>query len=97
MEEFELQGTAGQPVSLPISPGPATGYRWQLRLPAGVQRLEDAPGPEVPAGTNLGASLAGAIRVVAATPGTYTIDGQLVRPWDEEDVARTVRLHLHIQ
>ena len=97
MEEFELQGTAGQPVALPIGPGPATGYRWMLTMPAGIQRLEDGAGPEVPAANQLGGAVAGAIRVVVAAPGDYTIEGRLVRPWDQEDIARTVRIQLHIR
>jgi predicted secreted protein len=97
MEEFDLQGAAGQPVALPIGPGPATGYTWALTMPTGIQRLEDAAGPEVPAAHKLGAAAAGAIRVVAAAPGNYTIEGRLARPWDQEDVVRTVRIQLHIR
>ena len=97
MEDFELQGTASHPVALPIGPGPATGYRWALTLPAGIQRLEDGAGPEVPPANQLGGASGGAIQVVAAAPGDYTIEGRLARPWDPEDVARTVRIRLHIQ
>lgn len=97
MEEFELQGKAGQPVALPIGPGPATGYTWTLNMPAGLQQLDNAAGPEVPAANQLGGAVAGAMRVVAASPGDYTIEGRLARPWDPEDVARTVRIRLHIQ
>lgn len=80
IETMIVHGKAGQPIELPISHGPATGYTWQLELPDGVTRLEDGPPRPAPPGKNLGAAMGGVIRVEAQT-GRFVVSARLVRPW----------------
>jgi predicted secreted protein len=94
-EVMDVNGKAGQPITLPLSDGPATGYSWQLTLPAGGSRVEDGPG-KTPAGEErLGASTAGALQVTAAA-GEYTLHARLARPWAADRPVRTVTIHLHV-
>jgi predicted secreted protein len=94
-EEFKVEGVAGVPIALPISSGPATGYDWEFDLPDGVERLEDGPQRDVPAGAHLGGAPGGQIQVMAV-PGEYVITGQLVRPWSRNAPIRTVRIYLSV-
>ena len=95
-EDLETMGVAGKPILLPIAHGPATGYDWELDLPAGVERTEDAPGEEPPEDVRLGGS-SGSHLCVTAPPGDHVIVARLVRPWERDRPARTVRIHLYVR
>jgi predicted secreted protein len=94
-EEFKVEGTAGLPIALPISTGPATGYGWEFDLPNGVERTKDAPGRDVPDDAGLGGAQGGQIQVTAV-PGEHVIMARLVRPWNRDMPIRTVRIHLTV-
>lgn len=96
VEELAAQGKAGEPITLPIARGPATGYEWRLELPQGVQRIEDGPAPPVDPSVRSGGAAGGYLRVTAA-PGDYVILGKLMRPWDPSRPARFVRIRLHVE
>jgi predicted secreted protein len=95
-EELEAQGVAGEPITLPIAHGPATGYGWELELPPGVEQIEDEPGEELPPDVRLGGAAGGHPRV-RAPAGDHVILARLVRPWEPDHPARTVRIHLHVR
>lgn len=92
--DLELDGVAGEPVTLPIGGGPVTGYRWELTLPDGVTRVDDAPWTR--ADPTPGAGSGARIRVVAADPGEYVVLARLVRPWEPDRPARELRIALHV-
>jgi len=92
-ENFELEAPAGQPVSLPISHGPATGYSWKLSLPAGITQAEDGPPPALASSARAGGAARGALRV-SAEKGEHLIEAQLVRPWMPNEPARRVRIRV---
>jgi predicted secreted protein len=78
-----VQGRAGQPITLPLSNGPATGYSWVLDLPGGVVKIEDGPGKPAPPGQQLGSSSGAQLRVTAAK-GRYRITAKFIRPWQPD-------------
>jgi predicted secreted protein len=94
-EELELEGLAGEPLELPIGGGPPAGYSWELELPAGVERLPDSAGHEPPDDARLGGSRGERVRV-RASAGEHVIVGRLVRPWEPDRPARTVRIRLRV-
>ena len=94
--EMIVHGTAGQPVELPISAGPPTGYVWTLDLPDGVRQIEDAPGKTVKPGEHLGASVSGNFRIVAPS-GHYRITARLARPWEQSEPIRSVVIEVLIK
>lgn len=83
-----ISGVAGIPVELPIGRGPATGFVWELTLPAGVEQLPDGPPlpPEDP--PLVGSDRSGRFRV-SAPAGDYVIDAVNARPWEPENIAET--------
>ena len=95
-EEFDVDGASGQPIRLPIGPGPATGYQWQLDLPEGVSRIEDTPPEPVESAQRLGASGGGYMQV-RAPAGEHEIVARLARPWQPDQPVRTVRMRLHVR
>jgi predicted secreted protein len=90
-----VQGSAGQPITLPISQGPATGFGWVLDLPTGVARVEDGPGQPIPPDQRLGGSNTAAFRVTAEK-GRYRITARLVRPWQPDAPIDTVVIDLEV-
>ena len=94
-EEFKVEGVAGLPIALPISSGPATGYDWEFDMPSGVERLEDAPVRDVPAGAHLGGASGGQIQVTAPA-GEHVLMARLVRPWGRGAPIRTIRIQLSV-
>ncbi|SDJ26768.1 hypothetical protein SAMN05444157_2551 [Frankineae bacterium MT45] len=93
MEEFEVTGTAGEPIELPIGPGPATGHVWRLRLPDGVQRVDDTPSTTPDPLRALGSSMGRKFQVIAPA-GDHQIEAELARP-NEDHSVRVVRITLH--
>ena len=65
LEELDAEGTAGEPIVLPIAAGPATGYAWRLELPQEVEQLEDGPARAVDPDRRLGGAAGGFLRVTA--------------------------------
>lgn len=94
-EEFNVEGKAGEPIPLPISRGPATGYSWMLKLPDGVRATDDEPSRPAESTTRLGASGGQRMRVIAE-PGDFIIEGRLARPWQSDSPIRTVTIHLRV-
>ena len=94
-EDFDVDGVPGEPIALPISPGPATGHRWYLDLPEGVHRIDDEPGREPDEKHAMGGSLGGRLRVTALH-GDHLITAILARPWELPAAVRCVRIHLHV-
>lgn len=88
-----VEGSAGQPIALPLSNGPATGYSWVLDLPDGVARCEDGPKSPPPPGQELGSGTGAALRVIAAK-GRYRITAKFVRPWQPDAPIETVVIDL---
>jgi len=95
-EDLTAEGKAGEPITLPIASGPATGYAWRLELPDGVERIEDGPERPLDPSVRLGGAAGGYLRVTAP-PGDYVIIARLARPWEPERPARVVRIRLHIE
>lgn len=95
METLDVYGATGQPIELPIGPGPATGHHWVLELPPGVERIADAePDPAPDAGTRLGQAAGGRLRVTAGA-GDHVLIARLTRPWESRAI-REVRIALHV-
>lgn len=95
MEKFDIDGVAGEPIVLPIGPGPATGHSWTLELPPGVQRLPDTAPVAPEPGVQLGAAQGSRMQVKAPV-GEHTILARLGRPWEQRPV-RSVRIVLHVR
>ena len=95
-EDLDVEGKAGEPITLPIAGGPATGYAWSLELPKGVERIEDGPERSVDPSKRLGGASGGYLRVTAP-PGDHMITARLARPWDPNHPARVVVIHLHVR
>ena len=88
-----VEGSAGQPITLQLSHGPATGYGWVLDLPKGVARVEDGPKSPPPPGQELGSG-SGAPLCVIAAKGRYRITAKFVRPWQPDAPIETVVIDL---
>jgi predicted secreted protein len=86
-------GRAGEPIDLPVTAGPATGYEWSLDLPEGVARAEDGPPLRPPSDRALGDPAGSALRVVAE-PGRHRIVATLARPWARDTPLRRVVIEL---
>jgi predicted secreted protein len=95
-EELDVEGAAGEPITLPITVGPATGYEWELELPAGVEQLDDEPGEEPAEHERLGGSTGAHLRV-RAPAGEHVILARLARPWERDRPERVVRLRLDVR
>jgi predicted secreted protein len=94
-EEYDVDGQAGDPIPLPIAPGPPTGHTWQLDLPEGVVRVEDGPPREVPAEHWAGAAVGGNLQVTAPA-GEHEVTARLVRPWEPDQPVRVAKIRLHV-
>jgi predicted secreted protein len=94
-EELEAEGVAGEPITLPITTGPATGYGWQLELPDGVERIEDEPGQTLDPSVRLGGAEGGHLQVTAPS-GDHIIIARLARPWEPDQPVRVARIHLRV-
>jgi predicted secreted protein len=95
MEYFDVKGTAGEVIALPIAGGPPTGYSWRLDLPAGVERIEDSPARPLDPSLRLGGSESGYLQVTAS-PGEHVITARLARPWEPDNPVRVVTIRLHV-
>ena len=95
VENITIKGKAGQPIDLPISAGPPTGYTWSLKLPAGVTQIDDAPGRHVDADRRLGTGVSGSMRVLAPQ-GYHRIEARLIRPWAPDKPARILNIDLSV-
>ena len=93
---FDVEGCVGQPVALPISDGPATGYAWELELPSGLSRIANGPERVVKESDRHGGSLACAIRI-AAPIGRHTVTARLVRPWKPTNAVRVVVTTINVK
>jgi predicted secreted protein len=94
--EYRVEGKAGEPIPLPISSGPATGYAWKLEAPSGVERIENEAGRTVDASIRPGSSAGGRLQV-RAERGDHVIVARLVRSWDPGHPANVVTIHLHVE
>ncbi|MDH6246663.1 putative secreted protein [Mycobacterium sp. OTB74] len=91
-EDINVSGRQHEPISLPISDGPATGYSWRLELTDGVRQIEDGPPRTVDPAWSVGADRSGFLRVEADHPGVFVVTGRLERPWQPDQPARVVRI-----
>jgi predicted secreted protein len=96
LEELDAEGTAGEPIVLPIAAGPATGYAWRLELPQEVEQLEDGPPRAVDPDRSLGGAGGGFLRVTAPR-GEHVLVARLARPWEPDRPVRAVRIRLHVR
>lgn len=96
VENMNVSAKCGEPITLPIAPGPATGYSWHLELPAGVRRIADGPPRAVDPAVARGAAVGGNLRVEAAQAGDLVITARLARPWEPDQPVRVVRISLHV-
>jgi predicted secreted protein len=94
-EQYDLEGKAGEPIALPIAPGPPTGYEWTLELPSGVERIEDESERSINPSTYLGSATSGRLQV-RAQRGDYVVTARLARPWQPHQPVRVVSIRLHI-
>jgi hypothetical protein len=95
-EYFEVTGKAGEPISLPIAGGPATGYTWSLELPEGIDQIDSGPRRWVDPSVRLGGASGGYLRV-KATHGDHIITARLVQPWASDHPLRVVEIRLHVE
>ena len=95
-ETITVTGKAGEPIELPISDGPPTGYVWSLQLPAELIRIEDGPPKPVAPERRLGSAASGAIRVMGPA-GRYRIEARLARPWEPDKPARVLSIDLVVE
>jgi predicted secreted protein len=95
-EEMHVAGKRGEPITLPIARGPATGHAWRLELPAGVRQIADGPPRPVDPSVVLGAATGGYLRVEADVAGEHVIVARLARPWEPDGPVRVVRITLHV-
>lgn len=65
--EVEVQGRAGEPLTLPVGNDAGAAYRWTLELPDGVEQADDLPrAPGEPGPEHR-------LRVRAARRGSYVL------------------------
>ena len=95
-EYFDVEGKAGEPITLPIAGGPATGHAWRLELPAGVTRIDDGPERKVDPSVALGGASGGYLRVTAPH-GDHIVSARLARPWEPDRPVRVVEIRLHVE
>ena len=95
-ETITVTGRAGEPIDLPISHGPPTGYVWSLQLPLEVTQIEDGPPPPVAPERRLGSAVSGAMRVTAPS-GRYRIEARLARSWEPDKPARILSIDLVVE
>ena len=95
-EEFEVAGVAGEPITLPITTGPATGYDWHLELPDGVARVDDTSGRALDPSTRLG-DAGGAHLQIIAPSGDHVVVARLARPWAPDEPIRVVRIRVRVE
>ena len=95
-EEFEVAGVAGEPITLPITIGPATGYDWHLELPDGVARLDDTSGRARDPSTRLG-DAGGAHIQITAPSGDHLVVARLERPWSPDEPIRVVWIRVRVE
>ena len=95
-EEFEVAGVAGEPTTLPITTGPATGYEWHLELPAGVARVDDTSGRALDPSTRLGGAEGAHLQIIAPS-GDHMVVARLVRPWAPDEPIRLVRICVRVE
>ena len=95
-EYLNVEGKAGEPLTLPLALGPATGYAWRLDLPQGVERIEDGPPRPVDPSVQLGGAEGGHLRVIASS-GEHVIVARLARPWEPDKPVRVVEIRLQIR
>jgi predicted secreted protein len=95
-EYLDVEGKAGEPITLPIASGPATGHAWSLELPDGVEQIDDGPERMVDPSARLGGASGGYLRVTALH-GAYIIVARLARPWEPDRPVRVVGIRLHVE
>jgi predicted secreted protein len=95
-DSITVKGKAGEPIDLPISDGPPTGYAWSLQLPAELTRIEDGALKVIAPERRLGSGATGAIRVIGPA-GRYRIEARLARPWEPDKPARVVSIDLVVE
>lgn len=89
----DVEAMTGEPFTLPLAAGAATGAEWRLDLPAGLRSAgETDASPSAIAGDPVDSLPL----VVADTAGTYQVTARLIRPWDGS-VLRTVNVHVTVR
>jgi len=91
---IEVDGRAGEAITLPVGSTAATGHEWQLELPDGVQIVGETPPVVPPVGTQSGAATGSHLQVTAPA-GCHELIARLARPWETEPV-RIVRIVLRV-
>lgn len=72
----------GDMIRLKLVENPTTGYSWDMTIPEGLTLESDeyiAPDTEL-----AGAPGTHVWHIEAATPGTYTLNGKYIRPWETD-------------
>jgi len=87
---------SGDTIQIKLVENPTTGYSWDMTVPEGLTLVSDefiAPDTEL-----AGAPGTHVWHIEAATPGTYTLDGQYIRPWETDaEPAETFTLTLIVE
>jgi inhibitor of cysteine peptidase len=72
----------GEHIEITLVENPTTGYSWNMTIPAGLILLSDefiAPDTGLAGAPGMHVWL-----FEAATPGTYTVKGKYIRPWETD-------------
>ena len=103
-KEIRLQ--AGQSFTVTLAENPSTGYVWRFVKVGNVEQNAAAicsitgdvyiPRHAAATGAQVGAPGVHQWRFRADTPGTATLEMQLIRPWEAGLVKRSFMLHLHV-
>src|SRR3954452_18777362 len=91
-EPHVVEAVLGEPFTLPLPAGAATGAEWRLDLPTGLRSGgESSASPSVIPGDPVDSLPL----VIADAPGTYQVPAALVRPWDGS-VLRSVTVRVTV-
>jgi len=93
-ETYTVPG--GAEIRLRLPENPTTGYQWTLAIPDGITLTGDdftAPGTDL-----VGAPGIRTWEMITGIPGTFTIEGAYMRPWETDaEPAETFSLTLIVE
>ncbi|MFZ6844654.1 protease inhibitor I42 family protein [Undibacterium sp. RuTC16W] len=98
-ENHIVEGIEGDDIALPLGTSSATGFHWDVDLPAGLSFVDKSPvntGRDAEDATEAGGGPAQQLSVNGVA-GIYQISAKLIRPWDKANPIRHALIQLTIK